>query len=355
MTYNKRVLVDASYRTMLGTGFYDRRSELEKLSELLQGVRTVIVYGPRNAGKSELVRYFITKRLGLGSLARLSHRVVLIDARRRRMEKYLGPGRDAPGFLDELLSSVTGLPRGLVGFLEGLVSRVRPPILVFIDEFHLLFGASLGEALAELEAVAGFLAKRAEKQLRLVVTVSEGFFATTSALSRLSGYSTGYLLVEPMDTTSFEALYNEYEARHGCSIGLSLFIRLAGTSPGYLADLCPRSRKLLEDWVLTELQRLGMVLDLAAEAIGMTRDEAMEAASRLLRGEPPRTPRELRLGEKLVEANVAYPCLRGPRQRYLPQLPLYLAALENRFRSDILEWIREYEIPTPSRCMDSSY
>jgi len=108
--------------------------------------------------------------------------------------------------------------------MSNRLSLVRRPILVFIDEFHLLFREGFREALAELEALAGFLAKNSEEQLRLVVTVSEGFFATTSAMSRLGGYSTGYMMVEPMDMNSFRALYEEYRARHGCSIGFNLFM-----------------------------------------------------------------------------------------------------------------------------------
>ncbi len=53
------VYVDRSYRTMLGTAFYDRLT---------------IVYGPRNVGKSELARYFLSRRYrggpsGLGGLS----------------------------------------------------------------------------------------------------------------------------------------------------------------------------------------------------------------------------------------------------------------------------------------------
>lgn len=325
--HSRELFVDREYRTLLGTGFYDRRRELDEVEKRLQSVRTLVVYGPRNVGKSELVRYLVARRLGRRALARLARRAVVIDARLRRAEPYLGGKRaELLGALDGLLSSA-GLPRGLVGLLEELASRLRPPLVVFIDEFHLLFRSSLEEALAELEAVAGLLAKRGEEETRLVVTVSEGFFATARAWHRLLGYSTGYMLVEPMEPEAFQALYEEYRGRHGCSIDFDMFVGLAGASPGYLVDLCPRDRGLLGEWLHGELHRLDHALDMAAEAAGLDRREALRAAARLLGGEPARSPEERKLGEKLVEANIAYPCPGWPRL-YLPQLPLYAAALE---------------------------
>ena len=80
------VYVDRSYRTMLGTAFYDRLAELERLSTLAGSRRLTIVYGPRNAGKSELARYFLSRRYR-GGLA------VSVDSRRLRtalQEKRMG-------------------------------------------------------------------------------------------------------------------------------------------------------------------------------------------------------------------------------------------------------------------------
>ncbi len=350
------IYVDEGYRTALGTGFYDRLEELDRLAELLGAVRTLVVYGPRNVGKSELVRYFVARRLG--GVVGLPRRVVVIDARRRRVEKHLGVGRDVASYVEELVASAAGLPRGLVGLLEELVSRLMRPAIILIDEFHLLLRDRL-EALAELEALAGFLAKRGEERTRLVVTVSEGFFATLDAVHRLLGYSAGYLLVEPMDQVSFAALYEEYRARHSCSVDLDLFTRLAGTSPGYLVDLCPRRGRLLEDWVQAELERLTAAIEEAAEAVGAGPAEAARRAARLLRGEPPASPLERRLGEKLVEVNVAYPCRVGARRVYLPQLPLYRVALEAGIvpggavePGRALRLIAEYEGPALRRCAE---
>ncbi len=84
------VFVDRGYKTSLGTAFYDRLADLDKLAELLEGVRTVIVYGPRNVGKSELARY--------AAVRRLKARSVLVDSRRRSLNALLGFSSD-----DEIL------------------------------------------------------------------------------------------------------------------------------------------------------------------------------------------------------------------------------------------------------------
>ena len=82
------IFVDAGYRTRLGTSFYDRRRELDTLDSAVHDYRLVIVYGPRNVGKSELVYYW--------SRRRAKQRVIVfqIDAMRARsiiedLDKYL--------------------------------------------------------------------------------------------------------------------------------------------------------------------------------------------------------------------------------------------------------------------------
>ena len=64
---------DCSWRTSLGTCFYDRVSEAEELARVVRGGWSVLVVGPRNVGKSELVRYVLSTRLGV--------KPVIVDAR----------------------------------------------------------------------------------------------------------------------------------------------------------------------------------------------------------------------------------------------------------------------------------
>jgi len=46
------LFIDREYRTLLGTGFYDRRRDLCELEKRLQSVRTLAVYGPGMSGRA---------------------------------------------------------------------------------------------------------------------------------------------------------------------------------------------------------------------------------------------------------------------------------------------------------------
>ncbi|MCE4610942.1 MAG: ATP-binding protein, partial [Desulfurococcales archaeon] len=270
------VFVDRGYRTLLGLPFYDRVRELEFLSELLGAARTVVVYGPRNVGKSELARYYAQRR-SPGSP------FLLVDARRRSAE---GLGLARPGVLRELLGLADKLLSGalrapsLVGLAEG-VSRVYRslgpgPITVVVDEFHLLY-TSRREALLELERAAGYLAKRGEPGARLVVTSSEGFVTLGSARRRLLGYSAGYLPVEGLDKGHMEALYSDYRARYSCGLGFKVYWGVFGGSPGYLVEACSLGEeRLFRDYIP------GVLRDVVDEAIASISAELSEPPSKVL-------------------------------------------------------------------------
>ncbi len=180
------------YRTRLGTRFYDRFWELEELHHLLEKKRTLIVYGPRNIGKSELIRYYLEvyapQRLGRIYAVR-------VDARERRVERCLGGG-EPRGIttLSRAILEALRMPPSLVELVERVIGAVRrsaaEKIILHIDEFHLFYG-DRREALRELESLAGYAAKKGEDKLRLVITVSEGFVASGSARRRLLGYARG--------------------------------------------------------------------------------------------------------------------------------------------------------------------
>ncbi|MCE4610668.1 MAG: hypothetical protein F7B17_01695 [Desulfurococcales archaeon] len=183
------------------------------------------------------------------------------------------------------------------------------------------------KALSSLEAVAGFLAKRGGGVPRLLVTVSEGFFATARALSRLLGYSVGFMLVEPMDLEAFKRLYGEYRRLYGCRVGFEVFTALVGPLPGYLTKLCERDESLLAEWLQGEARKVYATLHAIAGEASLSFREARERALRLLEGEPAEAPLDVRVEEMLVEHNIAYPCPSQP-QVYKPQLPVYTALLE---------------------------
>ena len=327
------VYVDHGYRTRLGLPFYDRLRELGLLNAMVRGWRTVVVYGPRNVGKSELVRYYAARRAsGRGFL--------FIDARRRAVEQLgleVSVARELLGFVDRLVAGVAGVP-SLTGLAEHVMRLYRrllaSELVVVVDEFHLLYPVG-EEALAELERVAGYLAKTGEPRLRLVVTVSEGFIALGRARRRLLGYSTGYMLVEGLDRSHMAALHAGYASRYGCGVGFNLYWRIFGGAPGYLVEACPHTPASLLNSYLPSVLRDTVDEALAEASAGLSEPLPRVlgyAASLLAESEKGYTviedPRLQAVAEKLVEYNVLYPCRRGGMERYLPQLPVYAVAIQ---------------------------
>ncbi len=175
--------VDHSYRTLLGTAFYDRVSELEVLGRLMVSHRLLVVYGPRNVGKSELVRYFLRTRYRSGA-------AVIVDARRMRtrsLEERMGAisfvaetRQELAKRMKEALIEALGPHLGIIDLVIRIEEALRDAlarlkaVLVFVDEFHELPGytkASYEEALEDLRSLAGLLSKPGMKA-RVVVTVT---------------------------------------------------------------------------------------------------------------------------------------------------------------------------------------
>ncbi len=329
--------VDEGYRTGLGVSFYDRLRELEALEEALQTARLVIVYGPRNVGKSELVRYWARRRGG-GGRSVLAVRGDLARAAgvAEALEALAGAGERLREAAARLLAAAAPEALGLLALARALLEASRRLLggeqVLFIDEFHLLpryQRGGMAEAARDLEALAHWLAKEGEDVgVRVIVTVSEGFAATSEALARLHGYQARYEPVEHMDRRHFDALYREYRSLRGCSAGLCTVYGAVGGAPGYLPALCPGRRAALE---LVEQSKTLLEEALAAvrEALGEPPRRIVSLAYEALsRGplSPLQEPRLHRVGRLLVLHNVAYPVYRGGVW-YKPQLPLYLLLL----------------------------
>ena len=340
------LFIDRSYRARLGVSFYDRVEELRLLDEGLEAHRLLIVYGPRNVGKSELIRYWSEKRSG--------RRVVGLEAdllRAGRAVKALEARLAAPGErVREILLSVLReqAPHqlrllGLVYTVYEALREARKGVVLFIDELHLLPGyhsrhpgGGGDEVLADLEALAHWLAKSPEDWLRVVVTVSEGFVATGEAITRLHGYSTGYLLVDHMDREHFSALYEEYSSRKKCQVSYRVIHGVVGGAPGYLASLCRGRRTVIEfieqsKTVLEEaLSRLRNTLaglePWRSQARGPEPRELLGLAYEVLETgavSPLEQPILYTVGQQLVLHNIAYPSYSRGLVVFRPQIPLY--------------------------------
>lgn len=361
--------VDRDYRTGLGTGFYDRVAELERLDELLysRGARVVVVYGPRGVGKSELVRYWLWGRRR-GPRDRMA--VVHVDARRlrgRRVAEALearGLTVDVRELAERLLDvsdeESAGLLQVAYRVIDVLVDVIRERasrrIVFFIDEFHLLPRYTRGgspeskylDALDDLEALAGLLAKEPRySNASIVLTVSEGFAATDLARSKLRGYSAAWMLAEHLDAEHFRALYEEYAGLEGCRLGVDELLGLVGGTPGYLPELCPLDRgSVVEEYVSAWIAEVETGLSRARSRLSsevfrreLGPREVIRLAYELLSRDvaPLREPHLHILGQTLTVYNVVYPVYPRGRSgiRYKPQYPVYRAAIELGYREGV--------------------
>ncbi len=336
------IFVDKSYRTGLGTGFYDRLKELDLLDRLTRDYRIIVVYGPRNAGKSELVRYWIKKRAEGRAIALQADLMGTRSAIGDIMDWLVAPNEALKRELARVLQDLAPAHINIVSLFHALymvLRRYLEETVLFIDEYHMLPGyreASYRAVLGDLEALAHYIAKK-RPQLKLVVTVSEGFMATSEALARLHGYATSFTAVEPLGTSHFHALYQEYAEKRGCRIGFNLAYRVIGGSPGYLPELC-RGSKMVIELVETSKTVLENALTEVRRRLQVEHDEktdpyqVIELAYTTLSGtpiNPLQQPLEHTVGQILALHNIAYPIYGGTHIVYRPQLPIYYHLLRD--------------------------
>jgi hypothetical protein len=335
------LLRDCSYVTGLNTCFYDRVNELGELERGLRWAHTIVLYGPRSSGKSELVRYYVSRRLGSDVIA------VVFDARRKRGTRFfesLGvevvhlDESVALRALDAILKILEGLrvhmpldlralthgARELYKVLLGVVGGLSE-VYVVVDEAHLL--EERGAFIRDLEAVAGALAKYRElSNIRLLVTSSEGFISTSDVYSRLRGYSEKFIAVEELDEEHFKMLYEEYcSKRGGCITPLNMVEAIAGRLPGYIVEVESKARNSeLEAFIRVELGNLLEAMVKASSAEGVGLEQLARKLIMAFEGSIRYYEVGLKAIEVLIEENIIYK--RGLMVK--PQLALYARALK---------------------------
>ena len=335
------MLRDCSYVTGLNTCFYDRVSELGELERGFRWAHTIVLYGPRSSGKSELVRYYVSRRLGSDVIA------VVFDARRKRGTRFFESLGVEVVHLDEsvALRALDSIPRILEGLrvhmpldLRALTHGARElykvllgvvgglsEVYVVVDEAHLL--EERGAFIRDLEAVAGALAKYRElSNIRLLVTSSEGFISTSDVYSRLRGYSEKFIAVEELDEEHFKMLYEEYcSKRGGCITPLNMVEAIAGRLPGYIVEVESKARNgELEAFIRVELGNLLEAMVKASSAEGVGLEQLARKLIMAFEGSIRYYEVGLKAIEVLIEENVIYK--RGLMVK--PQLALYARALK---------------------------
>lgn len=344
---------DCGYRTALGTCFYDRVRELEGLEKT--AFKTLIVYGPRGCGKSELIRYYSRRLVDKGYL------VVYYDARGFLGERFIrsmgvtvwhGVRDISLRALRGLLSIIEALKpidvnlRGLIMGVREILSSVSDlaraysvrGVYVVIDEIQMLEGyrGDLGwrTLSTDLEAITGLLAKHDEfKYLNLVMVSSEGYMSLSDVRRRTLGYSTWYMLVEGMDIQSFKELYEEYcLLSGGCSVKLDTILKLTGPLPGFISEFEIASKGgHLSEYIVGYLRLLSSTISRVAEVRGVDELKLYEGLLEVFeyRGSYIDLGVRMDIVEELVKANIVYEdWIEGIGPIVKPQLNLYKLALE---------------------------
>ena len=237
---------DREWTTSLGTSFYDRERELVELVGQVDRPGLLLILGPRNVGKSELLRYFISKELPKDYVS------LIIDVRRiitgdLLQAIYYTPHDLLAQYIEDIANIVSELvrfpfPIGMV--LRKIVETIRKflklkkhRILIIFDEFHLLYN-NLSDVLNRIEALAKLVAFYPEYgDLKLVICDSEAWFTTGRAYSRLVGYATNILHIDHLDRDITKLLFEEYRTRKCLNIDFDTVYTIIGGAPGYLIEL----------------------------------------------------------------------------------------------------------------------
>jgi len=351
------VFVDKSWRTSLGVAFYDRDSEIEEILKSIDyGRGTTLVLGPRNVGKSELIKYVVSKFLPNDVSA------VIIDFRMLRasevMDSITLKAEDVVKEFFKLLTSSLKVPDvsnfvlKLFKELPKLLRRLRSKYLVLVlDEYHLM-SDSLCHALTVLESLAKVVTfYEGYEKLRLVVSDSEGWFTTQDALRKLLGYSVITTYVEPLPYEVMKELYTEFSRRFNTVLPFKTIFKLIGGCPGYVVEVYRFTRqyginKGLDLWISSYLSNLSTALSNTRRQLGLNEMETIKHAYRLLSGkvkddEIYSNPKNLEMIKILTEYNIAY-VKYGKEVK--PQLPIYVTALEMALdvgSTDILTTVRD--------------
>jgi hypothetical protein len=382
------------YITRLGTCFHDRVAELDILRRAVAEdyFSLLIIYGPKRAGKSELLRYFFSMLLG-----RIGHvYAIYINVKDRRGETALkdievdvfGASEEIASYISErlrelpepALSTFIPIVQAARRFIGILIKEYRigasDRIYVVADEFHRMRGyTSLRDRLEDLEAIASSIqdnriySNSTWSRIRAIVAVSDGYiFARDeegkTLWQRLMGYGADYLFVGEMDPDSFSKTLEDYCSSKGyrgdrCQELGEMVISIAGRLPGWIPDIDHYIKSgLLVAKVRENVREFrGALRDIASKHNKDLRELAKKLYEAFTSNEdfsdldidPP-------LADDIISMNIAYRC---PEQIYgllgrtlRPQIRLYEVAAkliaENRSidissKEDLKRILREHE------------
>ncbi len=317
------------YRTAIGTKFYNRESELSLLHSLVGKSSFIILWGPKNVGKSELLRYFSHLIAGRGWIT------YYVDVREYLSKNQLSIYPRSTGCREflESIASLIGVPNRILevfekGYKYALELKASGVLWVF-DEPHYLSNAR-----PFLEAVIKRVVYSFHKKpLSIAVSVSDGWFIVSDVVLSLLDYGAYELFVKELDYNSFYNLYRELQEKLGTRISVDareLYKEYTGGNPGYLVELLNTGS--LSQWISKVEKLLLQKTSNVVEKTGLSRREVYSYISSLPREVDMEaiSLNEYRLLKELLKQNIVYYDILEVKAIVKPLLPLYKKILEKR-------------------------
>ena len=315
-------VIRVMYKTRFGICFYDREREVDCLERVVGRGDFVVVWGPKNIGKSELLKYFSYIVSGRGWV------VYYIDAReyiaRKTIEVY--PSRDFLGEFLDMVRDIVGVPSYLLELFEkgirfGLEKKASGILWVFDEPHYLSNVKPFLESIVKNTIYTSY-----GKPVSAIISVSDGWFITSDAMHSLLDYGVKHLFVDELDIESFKILYRDIVSITGINTGLdveTIYREYTGGNPGYLIDLLKHSST--NEWVNNARYSLINKVVRIERGSGFPREQVLRYIASL-----PKTINiqhisvdEYSLVEKLLENNIVYYDIACIETIVKPVLPVY--------------------------------
>ncbi len=245
------MFIDREYRTLANVPFIDRVREYEWIRERIGKSSFIILWGPRNIGKSELLRYSSWR------LSREGYIVYYIDFRREALSELLRVyGVDLES---RLLNELYGLLRDsrfirLVEVGYNVLKSVWAKGVVYVfDEIQ-----CVGSRMYFLESlIKQVLYAYHEKPLSVIISSSEGWFVANRLSWSLRDYGAYSLLLDEMDLEHTILFTREVCRVRSTRLSYdvkTLYDKYTGGNPGYILELLSISD--LSEWVKRKREEL---------------------------------------------------------------------------------------------------
>ncbi len=234
------------YKTRIGIQFYNREREVAFLEENISKGDFIVVWGPKNIGKSELLRYFSHIASSRGWI------VYYIDIREYIARNEIEVYPDKTGFKEflKLVGDIIGVPNYLLELFErgvrfGLKKRANGVLWVFDEPHYLSIAKPFLESIVKNTIYTSY-----DKPVSAVISVSDGWFIASDVMHSLLDYGVKCLFIDELNIEHFKLLHRDLVSITGKDTGLDIeviYSQYTGGNPGYLIDMFKYSS--INEWV----------------------------------------------------------------------------------------------------------